>query len=189
VTNEILITDSSGNPKDWVNLETAACYYARKKVLWEVGSTVKTFRGGKNYNGEQSTIDISSILGVSGPLLGKEFFTRESIYADRAILYARDRDLCAYCGNVFSHYKLTIDHVLPKSRGGKNTWANCVTACKPCNHHKGDRTPEEAHMPLLYVPYSPNMFEKMILRNRNILSDQMEFLLARVPKNSRLFAA
>lgn len=186
---EILIVDSAGNPKDWVGLENAAHYYASGKVVWEVGSTVKTFHGGFNSNGEQSTIEISSILGVSGPLLGKHFFTRESVYADRAILYARDRDLCAYCGDVFAHYKLTIDHVHPRSRGGKNTWVNCVTACKPCNHRKGDKTPEEAKMPLLYVPYSPNMFEKMILRGRNVLADQMEYLLARVPKDSRLFAA
>lgn len=187
---EILIVDKIGNPKDWVDLDNAAHYYASGKVLWSIGSTVKRFHGGINKTtGEQSILDISSILGVSGPLLGAEFFTRESIYADRAILYARDRDLCAFCGELFPHSKLTIDHVHPKSRGGKNTWANCVTACKPCNHRKGDRTPEEAKMPLLYVPYSPNMFEKMILRNRNVLADQMEYLIARVPKTSRLLAS
>lgn len=185
---EILITDSSGSPRDWADAETAACYYAKNKVLWEIGTPLYEFRGGLNKDGEQSKIVISSILGVSGPLFGKNFYTRESVYTDRMILYGRDRHLCAYCGDKFEPKSLTIDHVHPKSRGGQNTWVNCVTACKPCNHRKGNRTPEEARMHLLYVPYAPNAFEKMILRNRRILADQMEFLMARVPKNSRLFS-
>lgn len=182
----ILITDSAGQPKDWCNYETAVCYYARDKVLWEVGNKVKTFIGGHNAQGEVSKIHISSILGVSGPLFGEEFFMRTSKHVERTILYGRDQFLCAYCGNTFAPHKLTIDHILPKSHGGKNVWMNCVSACKPCNHRKADRTPEMADMPLLYVPYVPNAFEKMILKNRNILGDQMEFLMARVPRNSRL---
>lgn len=182
----ILITDSSGAPKDWVDFETAACYYARSKVLWEIGSKVKTFHGGLNKDGERSQIDIFSILGVSGPLLGDKFYEKTSVHTERTILYARDRNMCAYCGDVIPSHKLTIDHIMPTSRKGKNIWMNTVSACKPCNLRKADRTPEEANMPLLYVPYIPNAFEKMIMRNRSILSDQMEFLLARVPKNSRL---
>lgn len=182
----VLITDSTGTPRDWASLEDAACYYARGKVLWEIGNTVANFRGGRNSIGEQSQIAVSSILGVSGPLLGEKFYTRETVFSDRQVLYARDRQICAYCGDHFEPRSLTIDHVLPKSRGGKNTWMNCVSACKKCNGKKSDRTPEEANMPLLYVPYAPNAFEKMILKNRNILADQMEFLMARVPPKSRL---
>lgn len=183
----VLVTDATGAPKDWVNFEVAAAYYARDKVLWEVGKKLKKFHGGINaISGTQSQIEISSILGVSGPVFGDDYFKRESIYADRGILYGRDRYMCAYCGNIFEGKSLTIDHVQPKSKGGKNTWTNCVSACKTCNVRKGNRTPEQAKMPLLYVPYSPNAFEKMILSNRKILVDQMEFLMARVPKNSRV---
>lgn len=182
----ILIVDANGNPKDWVDEMTACCYYARDKVLWEVGNRVKTFVGGHNAGGEVSKIHVSSILGVTGPLFGDEWFKRTSVHVERGILYGRDQHLCAYCGNQFAPHKLTIDHILPKSHGGKNVWANCVSACKPCNHRKADRTPEQAGMPLLYVPYVPNAQEKMILKNRNILADQMQFLMARVPKNSRL---
>jgi hypothetical protein len=185
---QILITDKNGNPKDWVDLNYAAHYYASDMVLWQTGQVVKTYRGGINHSsGKQSTLDICSILGIRGPLLGEKFFTRTTVYTDREILYARDKYLCAYCGQEFNYHKLTIDHVMPQSRGGKNVWVNCVTACKSCNHSKGDKTPEEADMELLYVPYAPNMFEKMILSNRNILADQMEFLKARVPKTSRVF--
>jgi hypothetical protein len=180
---EILIVDKQGTPRDWADEMTGACYYARKKVLWETGSLVKTFTGGHDLNGEISRIDVHSIIGVSGPVFGDEFYNRETIYADRAILYSRDFHICAYCGNEFKDSQLTIDHVLPRSRNGKNTWVNTVSACKPCNVEKANRTPEEAHMPLLYVPYAPSIFDKMILKNRKILADQMEFLAARASKN------
>ena len=65
---------------------------------------------------------------------------------------------------------------------------NVVTACKGCNHRKGNRTPEQAHMDLLYTPYVPTLWEDFILRNRRILADQMEFLMAHLPAGSRLHA-
>ena len=63
---------------------------------------------------------------------------------------------------------------------------NSVTACRPCNTRKGNRAPEQANMPLIYIPYVPNRHEHFILRNRRILADQMEYLLAGVPRTSRL---
>jgi HNH endonuclease len=179
----VLICDNGGNPKNWATAEEAALYYAVGKVNWETGITMKTFIGGtSSKTGERTTLDISSILGVSGPLLGTKFFSRESKYADRMILYRRDHNLCAYCGEQFPNYKLTIDHIQPKSKGGQNIWTNCVTACKPCNHRKGDKTPEEWGTKLLYIPYRPSIFDKILLKNRNILADQMEFLLPKASK-------
>ena len=188
--SQVLITDSAGMPKDWVSYEDAVCYYAKHKVLWDVGATIKTFYGGINAYGEQSSIDISSIVGVTGPLFGDKFLNRvNNQFTVREILYARDRNVCAYCGDLFGDRELTIDHIIPRSKGGRHFWNNTVSACKPCNSAKGCKTPEEARMPLLYVPYAPSVFEKMILKNRKILADQMEFLLARVPKTSRLHQA
>lgn len=63
----------------------------------------------------------------------------------------RDRRRCGYCGGVAA----TIDHILPRSRGGPNDWRNTVAACATCNGRKGDRTPEEARMPLLITPTLP----------------------------------
>jgi 5-methylcytosine-specific restriction endonuclease McrA len=71
----------------------------------------------------------------------------------REALYARDRHTCQYCGVRAKH--LTLDHVLPRHQGGKSTWTNLVTACGPCNHKKGGRTPEQAKMPLRSVPVEP----------------------------------
>jgi 5-methylcytosine-specific restriction endonuclease McrA len=69
----------------------------------------------------------------------------------RAGVHDRDRGHCAYCGGRAT----TIDHVLPRSRGGKNTWLNTVAACGPCNQRKGDRTPTEAGLRMRFEPYAP----------------------------------
>jgi HNH endonuclease len=103
-----------------------------------------------------------------------------------AKLFARDRHICAYCGGRFHFEDLTREHIVPVSRGGSDAWMNCITACRACNGHKGNRLPEEAHMTLMYLPYVPSLHEDMILRGRRILADQMEFLLASVPRSSRL---
>jgi len=183
----VLVVDKGGMPKDWVNFELAVCYYAKDKVLWELGKKMKTMLGGHNQYGTQSRIDISCIIGVSGPLLGDKFYNKQTVFADRMTLYARDWHICAYCGDEFSSSQLTIDHVIPKSRGGTNQWTNCVTACRTCNHKKGNRTPEESKMYLLYVPYAPTVHERILLKNRRVLVDQMEYLKASIPRNSRVW--
>ncbi len=72
----------------------------------------------------------------------------------RRALFARDGWRCAYCGS--SAGRLTLDHVVPRSRGGASVWENVVTSCAPCNLRKGDRLPEEASMELKHVPRPPN---------------------------------
>lgn len=75
----------------------------------------------------------------------------------RRNLIARDGHRCQYCGDVLPPRELTVDHVMPRSRGGGSTWENLVAACGPCNRAKGDRTPEEAAMPLLARPRKPSV--------------------------------
>lgn len=70
----------------------------------------------------------------------------------RRNILLRDRNICQYCGQFFASSELTLDHVIPRSRGGGSTWENYVTCCFPCNNRKGDRTPEECGMPLLRKP-------------------------------------
>ncbi|MGB9702325.1 MAG: HNH endonuclease [Candidatus Kapaibacteriota bacterium] len=72
----------------------------------------------------------------------------------RKNIMKRDGMQCQYCGK--KHIQLTVDHILPKSRGGKDEWENLVTACYECNNKKGNRTPEEAGMKLLSIPKRPN---------------------------------
>ena len=103
---------------------------------------------------------------------------RESISVYLHVPYCRQ--LCLYCGNAYPRSTLTRDHVQPVSKGGRDIWENVVTACYHCNSRKGNRTPQQAGMPLLAVPYRPSWIEHLILSNRNILADQMAFLLAHV---------
>lgn len=86
----------------------------------------------------------------------------KKIMLTRRNLLRRDRSRCQYCG---TSEKLTLDHVLPRSRGGRDTWENLVTACMPCNNRKGNRTPEEAGMRLLRPPFRPShvMFIRHII--------------------------
>jgi len=73
----------------------------------------------------------------------------------RKNVYMRDNCSCMYCGNQFTPDKLTYDHVKPRSKGGKTEWTNIVTSCISCNYHKGNKTPEQAHMKLLKKPIIP----------------------------------
>lgn len=73
----------------------------------------------------------------------------------KTALWIRENGKCGYCGKPGR----TMDHILPKSRGGPATWLNAVNACRDCNEQKADRTPEEAGMPLLVTPYEPNWLE------------------------------
>lgn len=74
------------------------------------------------------------------------YWTREGVLE-------RDNYTCAYCGDYFvDRLKINVDHIIPQSQGGPNTWLNTICACVPCNSKKRDRTPEEASMPLLYDP-------------------------------------
>jgi len=74
------------------------------------------------------------------------------IVLSRRNIMKRDNYTCQYCGATSD---LTLDHVLPRSRNGKDTWENLVTACNKCNVNKGNRTPDEARMPLKIQPYRP----------------------------------
>jgi 5-methylcytosine-specific restriction endonuclease McrA len=80
---------------------------------------------------------------------------RISLPVTRKTVLARDNYTCQYCLGVPPRQNLTMDHVLPRSRGGKTTWENVVTACQKCNGRKGSRTPQEANMKLLSQPRRP----------------------------------
>jgi len=82
------------------------------------------------------------------------------IVLSRQNVFRRDNNTCQYCGTTS---ELTLDHVIPRSRKGGSTWDNLITACKSCNAHKGDSTPEEANMPLLHKPFKPSFL--MFLRD------------------------
>ncbi len=90
----------------------------------------------------------------------------------RKNIYSRDHHICQYCGVKFDPRRLTLDHVIPKSKGGKGNWENLVAACHVCNHRKADRTPEEAGMKLLHKPKSMTIHtSRFLLRQIGLEED------------------
>lgn len=181
----VLALDISGTPRQWISYDDAISYHATNSVAWGMGSIVAKYRGGVQNDGTVSYIETPSIIAIKGH--GFNPHKHAQVALSNRTLFGRDRYVCAYCGGHFpNHNNLSRDHIVPKSRGGLNTWMNVVTACKDCNSSKGSKTLKEARMELLYLPYVPNHFENMILQNRNIIADQMEYLLTGVPKHSRI---
>lgn len=88
-------------------------------------------------------------------LLGYERLPRQQVKLNRRNLFARDRNQCQYCGRAFPTSELSIDHVLPRSQGGGDSWENLVCACVRCNARKGGRTPGQARMALVRKPVCP----------------------------------
>jgi len=168
---QVLKLNKAGMPTEWINFESAASVLAKGLVTWSMGSVARTFHGGYQSNGSRSMLEIPTIIAVDGKIADVSVPR-----INNASLFARDGFLCLYCGLSYRRSELSRDHVMPRSRGGVDTWENCVTACRRCNHAKDDRTPEEAGMALLAVPYAPNLNEWFALSNRSVLADQMDYL-------------
>lgn len=184
--SHVLQLDIQGTPQAWISLEHAALHVATGSVAWVDGAgPLATLRGGYNVaRGRQSVIDIHPIMALAGAPKVNLFDVVPAF--TKAKLFRRDRMTCAYCGQRFTERDLSCEHIVPQARGGRWTWMNLVTACGPCNGRKADRTPEEAGMPLVYLPYVPSRFEDFLLEARSIRADVHEWLAARLPKASRL---
>lgn len=169
----VLRLDMSGVPTAWLSREDAVMLYAKNLVRWELGAKEIVILGGTNRQGNQSRLEMSPVIATHGEM-GHRRRLRKSF--NNRMLFRRDKHMCMYCGHQYTIQNLTRDHVQPSSRGGKDIWENVVAACHRCNHFKADRTPEEAGMELLAVPFRPNVFESMFLAQHIILDDQMAYL-------------
>lgn len=179
----ILTLNKSGNPVQWATWQDAVTLQAKGSVAWSMGEYAFDFHGGKSrMTGEQSIVTVPSIIAVNSQFKVK---SRVPTLTNKN-LFRRDLHICAYCGDLFKDDELTRDHILATSRGGEDKWSNVVTACFNCNNIKDNKTLQEAKMHLLYVPYVPDLAEELILKNRNILADQMDFLRAFIPSASRV---
>jgi 5-methylcytosine-specific restriction endonuclease McrA len=151
-------------------------------VVWSLGSTVFEMRGGFNRRGKQSVLRLPSIVACDGKLHKNRF----NPPLENKFLFRRDKNICLYCGGQFAQSDLSRDHVHPLSRGGMDVWTNVVTSCRRCNNRKADRSPEQANMELLAIPFVPNQYEFLYLSNHNVLADQMDFLSARFSRHIQL---
>lgn len=171
--NKILRLNVSGLPTAWLTHEEAATLYVKRLVHWELGSKQCVLLGGINrFNGKQSMLKISTIVATKGAVKPQNL---SDSFSNR-MLFRRDNFRCMYCGARGNQVCLTRDHIIPRSKGGRDTWENVVAACHRCNQHKADRTPEQAGMQLLAIPFRPNYSEAMFLAQHKVLADQMEYL-------------
>ena len=162
-------------------------YYAAQ-VAYTFGMALYTVRGGLNArSGQRRVIVVTSIIPTQGgayaQLRARDDYTPP---LSNASLFRRDCNTCLYCGESFPIRELSRDHVRPLVQGGGDHWNNVVTACKPCNHRKGGKTPEQARMQLLAIPFTPNHAEYVYLQGKQVLADQMDFLRAHFPRSSPL---
>ena len=186
--HQVLRTDVSGMPLEWVNYQEAVRMYHLGQVAYSCGVLLYRVHGGISARtGCQSRVDVNSIIATSGSnkLLIK---TRDRYVPplNNPALFRRDAHLCMYCGERFQARDLSRDHVTPTSQNGRDIWTNVVTSCRRCNNRKADRHPEESGLELLAVPFVPNQYEFLYLSNHNVLSDQMEFLQARFSSHIKL---
>ncbi len=136
-----------------VNWKRAICLMAKGKVevVKDSQRTVRNASGGE--------LKVPAVMRLIK--LIRTIYRTSVTFTKRNVLI-RDHFKCAYCGA--SKERLSIDHIIPKSRGGKMTFENCVAACKACNLEKGGRTPSEARMYLKFKPYQPTISEFLRLK-------------------------
>lgn len=153
MTSNILLLNASYEPLDIIPLRRAISLMLRGCVEAACDESIEM-------HSAQLTWRIPTIVRlryyINVPRL-------RATWSRRAVL-RRDQYTCAYCGmrigdkrrgHVLTKQSFTVDHILPVSRGGKNTWGNTVCACPPCNQRKADRMPNEANMHLLWEPKTP----------------------------------
>jgi 5-methylcytosine-specific restriction endonuclease McrA len=188
LNQQVLRTDVAGMPLEWVDYREAVRLYHMRQVAYSCGTLLYRLRGGYNArSGRRTVVEVNSIIATVGHSHNPG--TSRSDYVpplNNETLFKRDAYLCLYCGGRFPTQQLSRDHVRPFCRGGDDRWTNVVTACRRCNNAKASRTPEEAEMQLLAVPFTPTYAEYIYLKGRRVLADQMEYLLAHFPRSSPL---
>jgi 5-methylcytosine-specific restriction endonuclease McrA len=181
---QILRLNKAGHPIDWLHWQEAVCLYSRELICWSLGDTVCRVHGGfGRHTGQRTIVELPSIIACGGHQLGRP--RGKPTLSNRA-LFERDNHQCMYCGQYFDGRFLTRDHILPSSRGGRDSWENVVAACRRCNQHKGSRLLKETNLELIALPYRPNAAEYLALVNsKRILPDQADFLSKQFSKNCR----
>lgn len=142
-----LVLNASFEPLHIVTWQRAIqlLFLGKVEVVEESDQEIRTVR---------MTIKVPAVLRLLTyvPLTKKKQIVRFS----RTNIFLRDNNICQYCGSQFNKTHLTLDHVIPIVQGGKKSWENIVTACKPCNQRKGGRTPPQAGLSLIRKPKQPN---------------------------------
>jgi 5-methylcytosine-specific restriction endonuclease McrA len=144
MTRRVLLLNASYEPLGAVSMPRAV------RLVWKGSAEVVELDGQRVLRSQRFTFPAPSVVRLIEYI---DVRTRQGRSASkRHNILIRDRFRCQYCGLKGTAFELTLDHILPRSRGGRTEPDNLCAACFPCNQRKGDRTPEEARMPLLSNP-------------------------------------
>lgn len=140
---DVMVLNASYEPLSVIRKSRAVTLIllGRARVLEATGAT---------YSSQNEIVEAPSVIILNEMV---DAARERPVPLSRRALFARDNHTCQYCGA--TPPKLEVEHVHPRSRGGRNVWENVVTACRDCNGRKADRTPEEAGMVLMRKPFAP----------------------------------
>lgn len=159
----IILLNSDFTFLNTISWKKAICLVVKEKVEVLRESPRKVVSGDRSF--EMFVPSILRLIRLVGTV-----YTRKAPFTLGNLL-VRDRRACQYCGDKTG--PLTIEHILPRSRGGKTDFENCVIACAPCNGKKGNRTPREAGMKLRSTPYRPMIIELISKRIQHLGLDSI----------------
>ena len=142
----VLVLNASYEP---INI----CAARRALVLILKGVALAEEHTQGNFHAQRANIPMPSVIR----LLEYRRIPHQTRALSRKNILMRDRFTCQYCHKVFNSGDLTLDHVIPRSRGGETNWENLVACCHVCNNRKGNRTPEEANLKILHAPRPFNL--------------------------------
>ena len=138
-------------------------YTLKLDAAWQPIEIIDSFRAfSMVYTGRAKVVEnhsqqLNALFYFPSIIICKDYIRKKQVFMSptRANIYWRDMYRCQYCYKQFNETNLTLDHVIPKSRGGGKSWNNLVTSCSKCNQNKANRTPEEASMKLFKEPVAP----------------------------------
>lgn len=173
MSKQVLVLNASYEPLSLVSVRRAVVLLLREKAeLLEV--TQQMLR--------------SSSQNIPVPLVIRLVhyvrLPHRKVPSTRSAVMLRDAYTCQYCGETPGRQYLTVDHVTPRSRGGKHEWENLVTACMRCNQKKGSLTPEEANMQLIRKPFEPS-YVALVLLSNPIAAQRWEHLMGMTREQSK----
>ena len=141
LNGRVLLLNFSYEPLGTIGVARAVCLVFREAVFVEEYDAARVLRSVNQTFRVPSVVRLRAYVNVRR--------RRQVAGMKRLRIYVRDKFTCQYCGKRGSADELTLDHITPRAQSGGSTPENLVTACVPCNNRKGNRTPDEARMPLL----------------------------------------
>lgn len=154
MSKQVLVLNASYEPLSLVSVRRAVVLLLRQKAEL-IDGTEKTIRSVRYSMPMPLVIRLNRYVKLP----------HRRVPPTRTAIMLRDGHVCQYCGQTPGRKLLTVDHVIPRSRGGPEEWPNLVTACKGCNQKKGSNTPDEAMMSLVRNPTEPSYVSLVLMSN------------------------